>query len=440
MNKSKSIVLLCIAVAVILFVAVFTFMPTTLKTGNYDYHSPVNQLAYAYELSNGNYVTYKIEGASDKEKLDKTLDVLQKRMRLIEERLGVGGFSNAVLSVSDNAISIDMPADKNISINTIFDILGKQGELAISLKEDGSNPMIPYDNEKNELSWSDCITKCIAIYDNSSSKASYGISMTVNDFGLEALKAGTAEVTSNSTIYFILDGKTIGKPSISSQITNKTNQITGLQTPAEAQTLSIQFITGKYPLKITNTSNIVTISAVAGKNAFVVFGIALAAMVVVFIMYSIVKYRLFGVAMTLSLLCCLIILAFAYAYLPLGQVVSIAALAGFAFAVATFMLLNLVFAEFVTRRFESSDKKTFDTAVAEAFRVVVKLVLDVCIPLLIAAILVWIIASGVAEVIAMAMVFALVITVFCTLILTKASFKNLHNVAGDKHFGFKEVK
>ncbi len=430
MNKTKSIVLLSISVVLIIFLAVFCFMPAKLAIGNYDYYSPVNQLVHSLDLANGNYITFDIENA-DTDKLDETISVLQNRMKLIEERLGVQGISQAILSTTNNTLSVQIPDDEEIDIGSMFNILGSQGDLVISLKEDGSEPFIPYDDEGNKLSWADCIEKCIAIYDNTASKNPYGISLTVNEYGLNALKEGTAGVKEDSTLYFIMDGEVIGKPSLKSQITNKTNQITGYNTVAMAQTLAIKFISGMYPLDITNTMDYQTVNPTLGENSLLALGIALLAVVVVSVVVFIVKYGLMGVAYALSLGLFLILLVLSYAYLPLNQYFSLSAAVGVLFGICVFIAYNLLFTKLLKRQYNSSDKKTFSTAFAEAYSYLLKIVLDSGVCLLLAAILFWIISTGIVSTFAMAIVFSTILSIVCVLLFTRGYIKSLRKITQD---------
>lgn len=430
MNKNKSIVLLSISVVLIIFIAVFSFMPVKLAMGNYDYHSPVNQLVHSLDFANGNYITFDIENA-DEDKKDETISVLQNRMKLIEERLGVQGISQAILSTTTNTLSVQIPDDEEIDMGTMFNILGSQGDLVISLNEDGSEPFIPYDDEGNELSWAECIEKCIAIYDNTASKNPFGISFTVNEFGLNALKEGTAGVTSESTLHFIMDGDVIGKPNLQNQITNRTNQITGYDSVKMAQTLAIKFISGMYPLQITNTMDYQTVNPTLGENALLAIGIALLVVLVASIVVFIVKHGLLGVASSLSLMIFIILLVLSYAYLPLNQYFSLSAAVGVLFGICVFVAYNLVFCRLIKRQYNLSDKKTFDTAFSEAYSQLLKVVIDSGVCILLAAIAFWIISVGVVSTIAMAVVFSIVLSAICVLLFTRGYIKRLRKITQD---------
>lgn len=229
-------------------------------------------IEYGLDLKGGSFVTFEVHknelsDSEYSEGFDKVIATLEDRMSLIESRMGIQGFTEALVasSLSEGLVSVEVPATSSaLSISEVFDILGSKGELVISLKEDGSEPFVPHNKQGDELTWSDCIVRADAIYDSSS--GSYGISVEFNDFGLEALKEGTSTITSSTPIYFILDGETISNPNVSSQITSKYSQITGLSTSVAAQTMAIQFMSGSYPLDVVNTMDFNDVGAELGQR------------------------------------------------------------------------------------------------------------------------------------------------------------------------------
>lgn len=433
MNKTKSVITLTVFVLLIVFLAVFTFMPVKLPIGNYDYCSPINQIIYSMDLAEGHQISFKIDGATDENKLNETIAVLQNRLDLIEERLGVEGISDSIISINDSILNIQLPSDEQITPTTIFDILGGQGELVISLNEDGSDPFVPYDEEGNELSWAECIESCQAIYDSTATSNPYGINLTVNEYGLEALKEGTADVTESSTIYFILDGTIIGQPSISSQITTESSQITGYSSVQAAQTLAIQFVSGEYPLTITNTSDYTVVDSMLSKDALKLLYIAVMAVILLVVVFFIIKNGVMGWALSLSFLAYLILSVFAFAYLPLGQTAPLMAIVGFIFSLILYALLNGLYAYIVRRQFSSSDKKSFQTAMMESFKTLVKLVIDVCLVVFIVSVVITLIAIGTLKYMALTIAICDVVCILFTLLVTRGFIKLFGNLVSNSN-------
>lgn len=444
MNKRKSITLLVISIVLIVILGVMTFCPVVVPLGNVDYHSPIVLIEYGLDLKGGSFVTFEVHknelsDSEYSEGFDKVIATLEDRMSLIESRMGIQGFTEALVasSLSEGLVSVEVPATSSaLSISEVFDILGSKGELVISLKEDGSEPFVPHNKQGDELTWSDCIVRADAIYDSSS--GNYGISVEFNDFGLEALKEGTSTITSSTPIYFILDGETISNPNVSSQITSKYSQITGLSTSVAAQTMAIQFMSGSYPLDVVNTMDFNDVGAELGNNTANILLLIFAIMCVLMIIAFIVVFKLMGVAATLSFLFYLILLAFAIAFIPLAQFMSLAGFVGLFFGLAMFAAFNAVLLGNIKSEFRKG--KSFELSFDDGLKKSVWTILNGAIVVLLGLILIWIIGTGSIEIFAMGATFSLVLGVISVFLFTRGYVKVLRGIAPDNDKGFGIVK
>ena len=444
MNKRKSITLLVISIVLILLLGVMTFCPVVVPLGNVDYHSPVTLIEYGLDLKGGSFVTFEVNKneLSDSEYaegFDEVIATLEDRMSLIESRMGIQGFTEALVASSpaEGLVSVEVPATESaLSISDVFGILGSKGELVISLNEDGSEPFIPKNAQGDELTWNDCIVRADAIYDSSTS--SYGIYVEFDDFGLEALKEGTSAITSSTPIYFILDGETISNPNVSSQITSNYSQITGLSTPVAAQTMAIQFMSGSYPLDVVNTMDFNDVGAELGNDTANMLLLVYAVMSILIIVAFIAVYRLMGVAFTLSFLFYLILLAFAIAFIPLAQFMSLAGFVGLFFGLAMFAAFNAVLLGNINSEFKKG--KSFELSFDDGFKKSVWTILNGAIVVLLGLILIWIIGTGSIEIFAMGATFSLVLGVIATFLFTRGYVKVLRGVSPDNDKAFGIVK
>lgn len=444
MNKRKSITLLVISIVLILLLGVMTFCPVVVPLGNVDYHSPVTLIEYGLDLKRGSFVTFEVNKneLSDSEYaegFDEVIATLEDRMSLIESRMGIQGFTEALVASSpaEGLVSVEVPATESaLSISDVFGILGSKGELVISLNEDGSEPFIPKNAQGDELTWNECIVRADAIYDSSTS--SYGIYVEFDDFGLEALKEGTSAITSSTPIYFILDGETISNPNVSSQITSNYSQITGLSTPVAAQTMAIQFMSGSYPLDVVNTMDFNDVGAELGNDTANMLLLVYAVMSVLIIVAFIAVYRLMGVAFTLSFLFYLILLAFAIAFIPLAQFMSLAGFVGLFFGLAMFAAFNAVLLGNINSEFKKG--KSFELSFDDGFKKSVWTILNGAIVVLLGLILIWIIGTGSIEIFAMGATFSLVLGLIATFLFTRGYVKVLRGVSPDNDKAFGIVK
>ena len=444
MNKRKSITLLVISIVLILLLGVMTFCPVVVPLGNVDYHSPVTLIEYGLDLKGCSFVTFEVNKneLSDSEYaegFDEVIATLEDRMSLIESRMGIQGFTEALVASSpaEGLVSVEVPATESaLSISDVFGILGSKGELVISLNEDGSEPFIPKNAQGDELTWNECIVRADAIYDSSTS--SYGIYVEFDDFGLEALKEGTSAITSSTPIYFILDGETISNPNVSSQITSNYSQITGLSTPVAAQTMAIQFMSGSYPLDVVNTMDFNDVGAELGNDTANMLLLVYAVMSVLIIVAFIAVYRLMGVAFTLSFLFYLILLAFAIAFIPLAQFMSLAGFVGLFFGLAMFAAFNAVLLGNINSEFKKG--KSFELSFDDGFKKSVWTILNGAIVVLLGLILIWIIGTGSIEIFAMGATFSLVLGLIATFLFTRGYVKVLRGVSPDNDKAFGIVK
>ena len=444
MNKRKSITLLVISIVLFLLLGVMTFCPVVVPLGNVDYHSPVTLIEYGLDLKGGSFVTFEVNKneLSDSEYaegFDEVIATLEDRMSLIESRMGIQGFTEALVASSpaEGLVSVEVPATESaLSISDVFGILGSKGELVISLNEDGSEPFIPKNAQGDELTWNECIVRADAIYDSSTS--SYGIYVEFDDFGLEALKEGTSAITSSTPIYFILDGETISNPNVSSQITSNYSQITGLSTPVAAQTMAIQFMSGSYPLDVVNTMDFNDVGAELGNDTANMLLLVYAVMSVLIIVAFIAVYRLMGVAFTLSFLFYLILLAFAIAFIPLAQFMSLAGFVGLFFGLAMFAAFNAVLLGNINSEFKKG--KSFELSFDDGFKKSVWTILNGAIVVLLGLILIWIIGTGSIEIFAMGATFSLVLGLIATFLFTRGYVKVLRGVSPDNDKAFGIVK
>lgn len=443
MNKTKSVVTLIIITVLVLVLAVFSFWPTKIKMGVRDYSSPVSQFALSIDLAESTNVIFKIDDDATQEEMDAVVAVLGNRLKLIQEKLNVSGIEITDVSVGDGVLSVRLPKDDEISIGTILALIGAQGELVISYgsDEDSATSITPTDiDTKEELKWADCIKSSNAIYD--SSTGYYGVSIVFDDNGLQALKSATASVSSDTYIYFMLDGNQITSVSISSQITEPTFQFTGsgLKSATNASTIAVELLLGEYPINVTSTNDYTTSESVFGSDAVTIVYVAVLAAILLVAILFIVKNGPFGLVSVLSFLTYLVIYAMLFAFLPLGQVVSIATVVAFIFGFAMFLLLNCIYAYVLRRQFSSSDKKSFETASKETFSMIWKLLVDVCVVIFIASVAVALIATGSVQAMAVAVAIGTVICLICSVLFTRWFVRLAVSVAENKNkFKIKEV-
>ena len=137
MSKRKSIICLSILVIVMLFVGVFSVMPS-FKVGLYDYQSPLSQIKLGLDLKGGVYVTFEV----DEESLEDVEDVdsaITNTAKIMQDRLAAKGYTEAVVTAVNSTsgaknIRVEIPDVSNP--DEAFEILSKPASLEIRMKSE----------------------------------------------------------------------------------------------------------------------------------------------------------------------------------------------------------------------------------------------------------------------------------------------------------------
>ena len=190
--------------------------------------------------------------------------------------------------------------------------------------------------------------------------------------------------------------------------------------------MAIQFMSGSYPLDVVNTMDFNDVGAELGNDTANMLLLVYAVMSILIIVAFIAVYRLMGVAFTLSFLFYLILLAFAIAFIPLAQFMSM-------FAAFNAVLLGNINSEF-------KKGKSFELSFDDGFKKSVWTILNGAIVVLLGLILIWIIGTGSIEIFAMGATFSLVLGVIATFLFTRGYVKVLRGVSPDNDKAFGIVK
>ena len=156
--------------------------------------------------------------------------------------------------------------------------------------------------------------------------------------------------------------------------------------------MAIQFMSGSYPLDVVNTMDFNDVGAELGNDTANMLLLVYAVMSVLIIVAFIAVYRLMGVAFTLSFLFYLILLAFAIAFIPLAQFMSLAGFVGLFFGLAMFAAFNAVLLGNINSEFKKG--KSFELSFDDGFKKSVWTILNGAIVVLLGLILIWIIEQA----------------------------------------------
>lgn len=415
MSKKKSIICLSILVFVMLFVAVFSVMPT-FQVGLYDYKSPLSSIKLGLDLKGGVYVTFEVDQES-LENVENVDDAIANTAKIMQDRLAAKGYTEATVTAVNNSTSginnirVEIPDVSDP--DEVFDILAKPAKLRMLVGK-----------TREEITKSTNIISATAVIDTSSGAGEYAVQIRMNNEGKNDLMNATRGMSSGDEIIFTLDGKEISKPTLKENgpLITDTSIITGMKTWEDAEALAVQISSGAYEISFKdNEIERRVISATLGEEAIQTVLIAGIVSLVVIVVFLILIYGIYGVAASLALLGYTILMILALAYIPFVQL-TLPGIAGIILGIGMAVDANIIMFERIKDEYKSG--KSFRSAYEDGFRRSLSAILDSNITTLIGGITLWVLATGSVQGFAITLVFSVVISLFSALVMTRL-FTNL---------------
>lgn len=422
MSKRKSIICLSILVFVMLFVAVFSVMPS-FQVGLYDYQSPLSQIKLGLDLKGGVYVTFEV----DEESLEDVDDVdaaITNTAKIMQDRLAAKGYTEAVVTAVNSTsgaknIRVEIPDVSNP--DEAFEILSKPASLEIRIK-----------SETGELATdSQNIVSAVAVIDQKNTEY-YAVQLQLNRQGQSDMAYATSasKITHGTDqIFFLLDGEVISQPTVQGQITGEYSTISGQMTREQAEALAIQISSGAYEISFKDQIERRVVSATLGEEAIqtvLIAGVVSLALIIVFL---VIFYGAFGVAACLALLGYTILMILALALLPFVQL-TLPGIAGIILGIGMAVDANIIMFERIKDEYRNG--KSFSSAYQDGFKRSLSAIIDSNITTLIGGITLWALATGSVQGFAVTLVFSVVISLFSALFLTRLFANLLMPITGEE--------
>ena len=422
MSKRKSIICLSILVFVMLFVAVFSVMPS-FQVGLYDYQSPLSQIKLVLDLKGGVYVTFEV----DEESLEDVDDVdaaITNTAKIMQDRLAAKGYTEAVVTAVNSTsgaknIRVEIPDVSNP--DEAFEILSKPASLEIRIK-----------SETGELATdSQNIVSAVAVIDQKNTEY-YAVQLQLNRQGQSDMAYATSasKITHGTDkVYFLLDGEVISSPTVQGQIKGEYSTISGQMTREQAEALAIQISSGAYEISFKDQIERRVVSATLGEEAIqtvLIAGVVSLALIIVFL---VIFYGAFGVAACLALLGYTILMILALALLPFVQL-TLPGIAGIILGIGMAVDANIIMFERIKDEYRNG--KSFSSAYQDGFKRSLSAIIDSNITTLIGGITLWALATGSVQGFAVTLVFSVVISLFSALFLTRLFANLLMPITGEE--------
>lgn len=422
MSKRKSIICLSILVFVMLFVAIFSVMPS-FKMGLYDYQSPLSQIKLGLDLKGGVYVTFEV----DEESLEDVEDVdsaITNTAKIMQDRLAAKGYTEAVVTAVNSTsgaknIRVEIPDVSDP--DEAFEILSKPASLEIRMK-----------SETGELATeSTNIVSAVAVVDRDNTEY-YAVQLQLNREGQSDMAYATsASKISHGTdkVFFMLDGEVISSPTVQGQISGEYSTISGQMTREQAEALAIQISSGAYEISFKDQIERRVVSATLGEEAIQTVLIAGVISIVLIIVFLVLLYGAFGVAASLALFGYTVLMILALAILPFVQL-TLPGIAGIILGIGMAVDANIIMFERIKDEYRNG--KSFKSAYEDGFKRSLSAIIDSNITTLIGGITLWALATGSVQGFAVTLVFSVVISLFSALLMTRLFANLLMPITGEE--------
>ena len=413
MKKKKGIVVFVIFLAVVAFLAYYSY--GILKgTAAKDSDAGVT---LGLDLSGGVSITYQVVGDEDpsSEDMEDTIYKLQKR---VEEY----STESEVYQVGDDRITVEIPGVTDAT--EILEDLGEPGSLEFQT-EDGETFMT-----------GDMVADAQAgtQEDSTTGETEYVVELTFTDEGTEIFGEVTTENVGNYLpIYF--DDECISYPEVEEAITDGSAVISGMEDYEEAEELASMIRIGSLSLELEELQSEI-VGAKLGEEAITTSIIAAIIGVLIIIVFMLIFYRIPGLAASIALLIyCGCLLSILHLY---DITLTLPGIAGIVLSIGMAVDANVII--FTRIREEISGGLTVGHAIDNGFKKARSAILDGNITTLIAAAVLWIFGSGTIRGFAATLALGIVLSLFTALFITRWILKALFAMGFQKKGFYGEKK
>ncbi len=419
MSKKKSWVALIIATIVVLasvYAAVFGFGPTGSGSAA--------NIVLGLDLKGGVSVTYQVQDESfTSEELSDTIYKLQQR---------VAEYSTdaTVYQEGSDQITVEIPGVYDTE--TIIEELGRPGSVEFITYDTND------DDETEETVW---ITgediedaQAATRTDSTTGEIEYIVQLTLTDEGTEKFSEATASHV-DDIIYIVYDDEVVSSPTVQSEITSSTCEITGLESYEEASTLASTIRIGSLSLELEEISSKV-VSAKMGDNAVTTSLIAGIIGLLLIMIFMIIYYRVPGVCAAISLV--FYAAAMLVAINAFDLTLTISGIAGIILSIGMAVDGNVIINTRI--REELREGQPVDQAIRLGYRKSVSAILDGNITTLIVAIVLIIVGTGSVNGFGYTLSIGIVLSVITSLFVSRLFISAFHGIGLKKKTSYAPEK
>lgn len=429
LNKKSSIVILAVVSVLLILAAVFGFVSLNQgELGITDYNAYVSNIKLGLDLKGGVYAVYEAQypddyDANNEEDRAAFLASLNGTAVSLQDLLFSKGFPEAQVSVteSDRQIRVEVPNVEDPE--KIFQLIGRPATLEFFEVTQSGNSFVKVDNAKAYVTGKDIISASVSMDENSQ----YVIALKFNSAGAKKFAAAT-EALNGKYLGIYLNKELLMAPQVNAVISNGEAIITGNYTYDQAYEYAVSIQSGALPVEL-NLLEQDTISPTLGTNAVRDGLIAGGVGLLLIILFMIWRYRMLGVAASISLIYFSITYLFFLSIFPWVQL-TLPGIAGILLSIGMAVDANVIIFERIKEERQSGKnlRDSFDEGFSRSYSAI----LDGNVTTIIGAVVLIILAAATIKGFAITLLIGIIISLFSSLFFTRLILKTFTALTAGK--------
>ena len=276
MNKNKSVAVLAVVLAIVVALSYYASLILS-STGK----GEGQNISLGLDLAGGVSITYQVEDE------DATAEQMSDTIYKLQKRIQVYSTEATVYRSGDDRICVEIPGVTDA--NDILEDLGTPGSLQFC------------DPEGNVFMTGDEVVDAQpGTYDDNTGNKAYCVDLLLSDEAAQTFSDVTgANIGQNLPI--IYDGEVISNPTVQSQISGGTAQITGMANYEEASQLASQIRIGSLSLELSELESQVVGAQLGAEAMTTALRAALIGLVLIMV-FMIAYYWMLGAAASIALI------------------------------------------------------------------------------------------------------------------------------------------
>lgn len=419
-NKRPIGAIIFLAIFAVAMILGYVFGFTSAEIGTTDYHAFIPSIKLGLDLEGGVYAAYDAK-RPDKDVTDDEFKAsISGTVEVLQNLLFSKGYTEAQVTTFADGTSIRVEVPNANDDDEIFQLISKPKKLEFYETDAQGNKVNAVG--KPEIT-GDYISSASVGYDQSTQK--YTVQLKFNNSGSTKFKEITTRLKGKNLGIF-LGGEFLMAPTVNDTIPNGQAVITGDYTYEQAYQMAVQIQSGAMPveLELRESGNIgATLGASAKSEGLIAGGVGLL-LVIIFMCW---RYRLLGVAASLSLIFFTITYLFFLSIFPWVQL-TLPGIAGILLSIGMAVDANVIIFERV--REERAKNINLADSIKNGFKRSYSAILDGNITTIIGSVVLILLATASVKGFAITLLIGIIISLISSLFMTRWIIKAFMSITG----------